>query len=168
MTGYIDVAQMTEAFRKQVTCDYEFLKKLFMDKTINPSHRAHLFQMCLEKFAKYTQLKLGNQINKQHNWVSKILPHLFEKKYGNAYSANSLKKVYKDVKSLCREIDLLAPAHYGVDKQNPVNCEYPWEIADVNGKNPRAFVPCEYKFAIFSENYQPIIKEILVMIESEI
>ena len=63
MIVYIDVAQMAEAFREQVIHDYEFVKNPFMDKTINPSHRAHLFQMYLEKFAKYTQLKLGNQIN---------------------------------------------------------------------------------------------------------
>jgi hypothetical protein len=168
MLQYLDLPQMAIAFKKQVKCDFEFLKSILKDMNVNPSHRAHLLQMCIEKFAKYYQLKTGFQINKQHNWAEKVIPALFEEKYRNVYSNKIMYKRLKDVHSICREIDLLAPAHYGLAKQNPVNCEYPWEIADINGNNPRAFAPCDYSFSVFNEKHQPIIKKILVIVEEQI
>ena len=61
----------------------------------------------------------------------------------------------------------IAPAHYGIAKQNSVNCEYPWEVADIKGNNPRAFALCDYSFSIFNEKHQPIIKKILVIVEEQ-
>ena len=76
-----------------------------------------------------------------------------------------MKKMLKEIHSLCREIDLLAPAHFGRDKDNPVNCEYPWEMTDIEGVNFRAFASCEYSFAIFNKKHQPFIKKNLILIE---
>jgi hypothetical protein len=166
--SYVDIAQMATAFKKQVVCDFQLLKRLLTDVETNSSHRAHLLQMCIEKFAKYYQLSMGNQIDKHHNWAERVIPQLFENRYSTILTDNSLKKSLKEIRLFCKQIDLLAPAHYGTDKQNPTNCEYPWEITDVYGGNPRAFAPCEYHFAIFEDRQQPITRKILELIEEHI
>ncbi len=74
----------------------------------------------------------------------------------------------RNVRSFCKQIDLLAPAHYGVDKQNLTNCEYPWEVTDVNGQNPRAYAPCEYNFEIFKDEYMTLTPRVLEIVEREI
>jgi hypothetical protein len=72
------------------------------------------------------------------------------------------------VRSYCKDIDLLTPTHYGIDKQNLSNCNYPGEVTDVNRNNPRAFAPCEHIFRIFDDKYLTVTTKVLAIIENAI
>jgi hypothetical protein len=167
MLTYINLPQIAAAYKTQVKHDFAFLRKIFDDKTTNNCHKAHALQMCIEKYAKYHQLNSGSQINKQHNWAIKVIPHLFEQRYSNKYPPSQFRKIILLVRDFCKEIDLLAPAHYGSDKQNPVNCEYPWEVVSIKGTNVRAFAPCIYNFRIFQNDLMSITKKLLAMIDED-
>lgn len=163
---YVNLPQMAIAFKKQTRCDFEWLRKIWEDKDVNQCHKAHILQMCLEKYSKFKQLSEGQPITNDHEYVTKVLPRLFEKRYKTNYpSQKQFKIVFGKYRDFCNKVDELTPS---LSRKPPSNCEYPWEITDVNKQNPRSYSPCTTTFSVVADpSLAPIYRKILAMIDQD-
>jgi hypothetical protein len=157
---------MAEAFQKQARCDFEWLRKIWPDDKINQCHKAHILQMCLEKYSKFHLLSQGQTITNDHKCVAKVLPRLFQERYENNYpSQKQFRIVFGKYRDFCNKVDELTPS---LSKPNPTNCEYPWETTDIHNENPRSHAPCSTTFPVVSDpSLEPIYRKILAMIDQD-
>ena len=109
--------------------------------------RLHYLQMHLEKICKAYLWELSRTetvpaFHRNHNVIAKTMPMIF-KQYWHQVGGKPNGNELDQIRELCREIDLLAPA---VDdsKRRPDNCEYPWY------ESGRMHIPVQHEFRIYS------------------
>ena len=107
-------------------------------------HRLHFLQMACEKLVK-AHLYFGGsppgKIQSSHAVIAKHLPIIVNEYYRRQKGQNLPHHLMARVRSLSREIELLAPAVDNAGLQ-PANCEYPW----LDTATRRVFVPVDYGF----------------------
>jgi hypothetical protein len=121
-----------EAFATQAYSDLEVHEKLCACKPPVPvCHRAHYLQMHLEKICKaylWGQSLISNglpEFHRNHNVIAKTMPIIARQYWRMIGEGRPSQRVIGEIRSICREIDLLAPA-VDDDGRRPDNCEYPW------------------------------------------
>ena len=142
-------ATWSEALAAQAASDlaaYEFLSS----SSLPSSHRLHYLQMWLEKLCKAYLWKPHSvelELRVRHNVIAKVLPRLIAEHWRRIGFANS--PDLSDIRSLCREIDLLHPQVDDGERRLD-NVEYPWR-----GKSGSPEIPAQWGFPIASRLYTP-------------
>ena len=125
-----DVRQWQHAYAKQAEADLWAYHVLRQSPGLAPCLSLHCLQMTCEKSSKAylcSQKVDPRFLQASHAYTAKSLPELFLRQRAllKPRSVRSDSALLKQIKNLCREIELLAPT---VDSQHrPDNCEYPWE-----------------------------------------
>jgi hypothetical protein len=117
-------------------------------------HRLHFLQMAAEKACKaHLVIENGHgNIRKSHAYIEKTLPIIARHFYSMSNSKNEIKRwQIKHIRSLAREIELLAPACDDGDVRRD-NSEYPWE-----GTKGEVCTPCDYNFPKIDDGSRDII-----------
>lgn len=140
------------AYARQAQADMQAREVLLREKHLPPCEQLHLLQMACEKLAKAYQCSQKTDLTTlqaSHAWIERTLPIPFRPYYSRHHRAtlrgqmlNERSRLFKDVRSLLREIDLLVPSVTDGGRR-PDNAEYPW--ADDLGK---LWIPAEYEFLI--------------------
>lgn len=107
--------------------------------------RLHLLQMACEKLCKAHQALAGTPVEAlvaSHRWVEKTLPLIVRSQWGvlGLQTPEAKRHCERSLRSLRRQIDLLAPRKVTVDGRSD-NSEYPWD--DGTG---RILAPVDYAF----------------------
>ena len=137
------------AFAKQALSDYKIYEILCRNNA-ESCHRLHYLQMFLEKTSKAYLWQDRNftggipYFHTSHNVIAKVIPQITKDVLTNREFLNRNKM--KEIRKICREIDLLAPA-VDDDKKRLDNCEYPW----ANSVKGKISIPCEEKFEMLNK-----------------
>lgn len=137
----------SRAFARQAASDLEAYQYL-TESTLPVSHRLHYLQMWLEKLRKAYLWKpeageVGGRWN--HQVVAQVLPVLIRENWRRIGFEKP--PDMKEIRDLCREIDLLHPQVDDGDKR-PENVEYPWR-----GGSGSIEVPARWEFPIARRLY---------------
>jgi hypothetical protein len=122
-------------------------------------HRLQFLQMACEKLVKAHLFETGAvpaSALASHAVIAKHLPRIVNEYYRRQTGHSMPHHLYQQVRSVSREIELLAPAVDDAGRQ-PANCEYPW----VDAACSRIFVPAEYEFRNLDLPREPAIRLIL-------
>jgi hypothetical protein len=141
------------AYARQAASDFAVYDVLCMHPEVEECQRMHYLQMALEKAAKahfwQTSGSRGDpsSVNRRHRVAEKFLPGVFKDYW---FRTNGRTKIpgglLKAIRTLCREVDLLAPAVLdGAARQD--NCEYPWEVIAADGSVQKVLSPLDHEFA---------------------
>jgi len=128
-----NVDDWQRAFARQARADFETWDGLQGQRDVPDCHKLHFLQMACEKLAKAHLCTEGSdpkKIQASHAYFARAFPRIAEYHYARiGNSRGKYKGVFKPLRQLAREIELLAPA---VDDggRRPDNCEYPWELPD--------------------------------------
>jgi hypothetical protein len=153
-----------KAFAKQSLSDLEVYGHLCTKgRGLPHCHRLHYLQMHLEKLAKafcWSREDLQKSIprfDRIHSVVARVLPIVVRARpRAGGYDARAVRLRLAEIREICREIDLLAPAVKDGENR-PDNSEYPWPSRDGTSIIP----PCEHKFRIDSRLGSPAGKMLL-------
>ena len=143
-----DIRQWQHAYAKQAEADLAAFHVLRQSTGLPPCLPLHCLQMTCEKLSKAYLCS-----------TAKSLPELFLRQRAllKPRSLRSDSALLKQIKNLCREIEILAPT---VDSQRrPDNCEYPWE--DGAGV---VVVPADHSFPAWSLHSEAAGQELLKVI----
>ena len=138
-----------KAFARQSSSDLKLYQLLCRSAGVPQCHRLHYLQMHLEKIAKahlYQTAESDPSDVRIHNVIAKVLPRVvaaYARQVGHAEKLRPDNQ--EELRSLCREIDLLQPS-IDADQRRPDNCEYPWR--EVRNGLPTVLIPAEEKFRV--------------------
>ena len=133
------------AYARQAQADLAAHDALHPLTALPPCQRLHFLQMTCEKICKASLIHSGTEpvfVQASHAYTAAVLPIVFQEQRRRLRlrDLHPRSTLMKQVRSLSREIELLAPT---VDSlRRPDNCEYPWEDAEGN-----VMVPAEHSFA---------------------
>jgi hypothetical protein len=148
-------------FAVQARADLETLDLLSRQPVdaVPKCHRLQFLQMACEKLVKAHLLDVGTFTPGRlriHTVVAKHLPRVIDEYYRRQKGRSMPPHLFQRVRSMAREIELLAPAADDAGRQ-PANCEYPW--LDVAGN--QVYVPAEYAFRSLDLPREPALRLIL-------
>lgn len=160
-------AQWQQGFARQSAADFTMWSRLQTAKDVPECHKLHFLQMACEKLSKAHLCQAGADpysLQASHAYIAKQLP-IVVKEQMRRLTGRDLRKFnprMKQVKLLCREIELLAPS---VDDggRRPDNCEYPWELSDGMLR-----VPTEHNFPGLSLLRGPVGQTLLKCVNEAI
>lgn len=117
------------AFARQAASDLDARDVLLREPALPDCHQLHFLQMACEKLCKAHLMAGGADalsLQGSHAYIAKQLPIIARQML--AHEASRLPKdtwVVKAIRSLARQIELLAPAVQDAGRI-PADCEYPW------------------------------------------
>ena len=132
------------AFARQANADFAMWDVLQEHGGVPHCHQLLFLQMACEKLTKANLCQAGSdpkQIQSSHAYTAKNLPTIVREQMRQwGCSPKQISEVFRHVKHLAQEIELLSPS---VDRngQRPDNCEYPWEEQDGS-----IFSPLDWSF----------------------
>jgi len=121
-------------------------------------HQLQFLQMACEKLVKAHLFDLASvpaDALRSHAVIAKHLPAIV-REYYRRQRGRMPPHLYSRVRTMAREIELLAPAVDDAGRQ-PANCEYPW----VDAAGTRVYVPAEYAFKSIDLQREPALRLIL-------
>ena len=149
----------SRAYARQAHADWQAYQLLRSAPGLPRSQALHFLQMACEKLCKASLCRNGVDpvfVQTSHAYVAANLSRIFDQhrqRLGHR-ALPSYSTLWKQVRSLSHEIELLAPT---VDPlRRPDNCEYPWEDAAGN-----LVIPAEHSFATLTLLTQPAGLELL-------
>ena len=139
-----------DAFARQAVSDKRAYESLCA-AGLPSCHRLHYLQMFLEKLCK--ALRWADRIAadgppellRSHGVIAKVLPTAVREHRSRAKHRALRRDEMRQMRDLCREIDLLAPA-VDADGKRPDNCEYPWP--GTHQGRAVVWTPCSWTFRI--------------------
>ena len=156
--------QWRDAFARQARSDKQAYEGLSRQAGLAPCHRLHYLQMFLEKLSKALLWAGHRAIDGPpdflgtHGVIAKVLP-MAVKEYRVRAKERALRRdEMEQLRALCREIDLLAPA-VDDDGRRPDNCEYPW--AGWQQGQPVVWAPCQWTFRVDARLRTPLGQSLL-------
>lgn len=120
---------------------------------VDRCHNLHFLQMATEKVCKAHLCEVNGEstVRKIHGYVQSVLP-LLARQFGGLTVTGGLKAwQLSAIKTIGREIELLAPACDDMDTRRD-NTEYPWLGAD-----SEIYVPCRFEFPGIDEGDRVIV-----------
>lgn len=121
--------EWSKGYAQQAAADLNTFETLQSLEQLPECHKLQFLQTACEKLAKAHLCDQGTDpaaSQKSHSYVAKTLPVVL-RNYAKRvnFKGQPARQVLKQARTLCQEIDVLAPAvKRGGDR--PDNCEYPW------------------------------------------
>ena len=132
------------ALATQAHADITARKILIRESDLPACQQLHFLQMACEKLCKahLCHSTAPEQLTTSHAFIAGVLPVIFKIQFSRTFKRNvkNQAQIFKRVKQLACEIELLAPAVNDNGRRED-NCEYPW--LDGSG---RLRVPSEWNF----------------------
>lgn len=155
-----DTEEWSRAFAQQARADLDAYNALSRLADLPPCQRLHFLQMACEKVSKAYELRAGTLSERtltSHVVITHNLPLIFRAYYQDAFGKRLQRysPLLERVRSLSREIELLAPASADGSRR-PDNAEYPW--LDAGG---HVLAPALHDFRVAADLDTPAGKALL-------
>jgi hypothetical protein len=162
-----DSEEWAVAFAVQARSDLDAYSVLTRQEELPQCHRLHYLQMACEKASKAYELRYGTSSERtltSHVVIAHNLPLIFRAYYGDTFGKrlHRYSPLLEKVKSLARDIELLAPAPAD-GMRRPDNSEYPWR--DALGQTR---IPALHRFPVADDLDAPAGRALLKVLTTAI